>query len=162
LSLTCTFESGSNVKVRASHIFVGIPEDGDAAKVIEREDYAKKILARAKAGEDFAKLARELSDDRNTRAEGGDFGSYFGKEMGLPKAVEELMFSLKPGEIGGPVRGNQGFHIIKVTDRKAEDAKPLAEVKEEIRAQLKQKEIERQAKIFLNEARKRTLVEVRL
>jgi peptidyl-prolyl cis-trans isomerase SurA len=154
-------KSGANVQLRVSHIFIAIPENADAAKVVEREEYAKKILARAKAGEDFAKLARELSEDRATRAEGGDLG-YFGKEMGLPKPVEELVFSMKVGELGGPVRGNQGFHIIKLVDRKAKDLAPLADVKEDLRGQLRAKEMERQTKIYLSDLRKKTLVEIRL
>jgi peptidyl-prolyl cis-trans isomerase SurA len=153
-------KAGKNDQVRVSHIFVAIPENADAAKVLEREDYARKLATRAKAGEDFAKLAKELSEDRNTRAEGGDLG-YFGKEMGLPKPVEELVFSMKIGEIGGPVRGNQGFHVIKLIDRRAAGVKPLADVKEELRRQLHAKEMERQTKIYLNELRKKTLIEVR-
>ncbi len=154
-------KSGKNDNVKVSHIFVAIPENADAAKVLEREEYARKILARARAGEDFATLAKELSEDRATRAEGGDLG-YFGKEMGLPKPVEELVFSMGVGEIGGPVRGNQGFHVIKLVDRRAADVKPLADVKEQLRLQLRQKEMERQTKIYLSELRKKTLVEVRL
>jgi peptidyl-prolyl cis-trans isomerase SurA len=153
-------KAGSNLQVKVSHIFVVIPENADAAKVLERERYAKKILGRAQAGEDFAALAKELSEDPNTRAEGGDLG-YFGKEMGLPKPVEELVFSMKVGDVGGPVRGNQGFHVIKLVDRRAKDVKPLAEVKEELRAKLRAKEMERQTKAYLAELRRKTLVDIR-
>jgi peptidyl-prolyl cis-trans isomerase SurA len=154
-------KTGSNMQVRVSHIFIAIPENADAAKVLERERYAKKILARAQAGEEFAALAKELSEDGATRAEGGDLG-YFGKEMGLPKPVEELVFSMKVGELGGPVRGNQGFHVIKLMDRRAKDVKPLADVREELRNQLRQKEMERQTKIYLDDLRRKTLVDVRM
>ena len=154
-------KSGANVQVRVSHIFVVIPENADAAKVLEREAYAKKLLERVKKGEDFATVAKEASEDSNTRAEGGDLG-YFGKEMGLPTPVEELVFSMEVGQVGGPVRGNQGFHILKLVDRKAKDVSPLDDVKEELRAQLRQKEMERQTRIFLSELRKRTLVDIRL
>jgi peptidyl-prolyl cis-trans isomerase SurA len=154
-------KTGSNIQVKVSHIFVSIPENADAAKVLEREDYAKKILARARAGEEFAALAKELSEDQVTRKDGGDLG-YFGKEMGLPKPVEELVFSMKVGELGGPVRGNQGFHVIKLMDRRAKDVKPLAEVKDELRMQIRQKEMERQTKIYLDDLRRKTLVELRM
>jgi parvulin-like peptidyl-prolyl isomerase len=154
-------KTGSNIQVKVSHIFISIPENADAAKVLEREDYAKKILARARAGEEFAALAKELSEDQVTRKEGGDLG-YFGKEMGLPKPVEELVFSMKVGELGGPVRGNQGFHVIKLMDRRAKEVKPLAEVKDELRMQIRQKEMERQTKIYLDDLRRKTLVELRM
>ena len=154
-------KAGASQQVRVSHIFVAIPENADTAKVLEREAHARKILARAKSGDDFAALAKEMSEDSATRSEGGDLG-YFGKEMGLPKPVEELVFSMRVGEVGGPVRGNQGFHVIKLVDRRAKDVKPFAEVKEELRGQLRAKEMDRQTKSYLGELRRKTLVDIRL
>jgi peptidyl-prolyl cis-trans isomerase SurA len=154
-------KSGTNVEVRASHIFVQIPDGADAAKVREREAFAKQILTRARGGEDFAKIAKELSEDPATREKGGDIG-YFGREIGLPRSVEELVFSLKVGEIGGPVRGDRGFHVIKLADRRAKEAKALDDMKDQIRAQLRQKEMERQTKIYLSDLRRRVLVDVRM
>jgi peptidyl-prolyl cis-trans isomerase SurA len=148
----------ANVQVRASHIFVAIPDGADAAVAAEKEAQAKKILERAKT-EDFAKLAREVSDDAATRSEGGDLG-FFGKDM-LPKPIEELVFAMKPGEVRGPVRADRGFHVIKLVDRKVKDAKPLDDVKDDIRMQLRQKDMERQTKIYLTELRKKTLVDIR-
>jgi parvulin-like peptidyl-prolyl isomerase len=151
--------SGANVQVRASHIFLTIPEGADAGVVAEKQALGRKLVERATAGEDFAKLAREYSDDAATRAEGGDLG-LFGKDM-LPKAIEELVFSMKPGEIRGPVRADRGFHVIKLVDRKTTDAKPLAEVEDDIRMQLRQKEMDKQTKSYLADLRKRSLVDVR-
>jgi peptidyl-prolyl cis-trans isomerase SurA len=152
-------KDGANVQVRASHIFIAIPENADPAVVAEKQAQAKKLLDRALAGEDFAKLAREASDDPATRAEGGDLG-YFGKDM-LPKAIEEMVFAMKVGEVRGPVRADRGFHVIKLVDRKIKDPKPLDEVKDDVRMQLRQKEMERQTKSYLAELRKKTLVDVR-
>ncbi|HXJ23544.1 MAG TPA: peptidylprolyl isomerase [Polyangia bacterium] len=152
-------KDGSNVQVRASHVFIAIPEGADATVVAEKQALAQKILERANGGEDFAKLAREASDDAATRADGGDLG-YFGKDM-LPKAIEELVFSMKVGDIRGPIRADRGFHVIKLIDRKLKDPKPFDEVKEDIRMQLRQKDMERQTKIYLAELRKKTLVDVK-
>ena len=149
----------ANVQVRASHVFIAIPAGADATVVAEKQAQAQKILDRAKAGEDFAKLAREVSDDAATRAEGGDLG-YFGKDM-LPKAIEEMVFAMQPGDIRGPVRADRGFHVIKLIDRKTTDPKPLDEVKDDIRMQLRGKDMERQTKIYLAELRKKTLVDIR-
>jgi peptidyl-prolyl cis-trans isomerase SurA len=152
-------KDGSNVQVRASHVFVAIPEGADATAVAEKQRQAQKLLERAQAGEDFAKLARESSDDAATRADGGDLG-YFGRDM-LPKAIEELVFSMKVGDVRGPIRVEGGFHVIKLVDRKTKDPKPFDEVKDEIRMQLHQKDMERQTKIYLGELRKKTLVDIR-
>jgi peptidyl-prolyl cis-trans isomerase SurA len=152
-------KSGNNTQVKASHIFIAIPENADAATVIAKEAVARKLLNRAKAGEDFATLAKEFSEDPATRTEGGDLG-YFGRDM-LPKPIEEMVFSMAIGEVRGPIRADRGFHVIKLVDKRAKDVKPLADVKEEIRGQLRQKEMERQTKNYLAELRKRTLVDVR-
>jgi parvulin-like peptidyl-prolyl isomerase len=152
-------KSGENVQVRASHIFVSIPDGADTSVVAEKQVQAQKLLERARAGEDFAKLAREFSDDPATRAEGGDLG-FFGRDM-LPKAIEEMVFAMQIGDIRGPVRADRGFHVIKLVDRKTKDAKPLDEVKDDIRMQLRQKEMERQTKTYLTELRKKTLVDIR-
>jgi peptidyl-prolyl cis-trans isomerase SurA len=149
---------GANIQVRASHIFLTIPDGADAGVVAERQALGRKLAERA-ATEDFGKLAREYSDDAATRAEGGDLG-YFGKDM-LPRAIEDLVFAMKPGEIRGPVRADRGFHVIKLVDRKSTDAKPLTEVEDDIRMQLRQKEMDKQTKSYLADLRKRSLVDVR-
>jgi peptidyl-prolyl cis-trans isomerase SurA len=150
----------SNVQVRASHIFIAIPEDADNATVLEREKLAKSLLARAGKGEDFAKLAREYSEDAGTRTDGGDLG-FIGRDI-LPKPMEELVFSMKVGDIRGPVRADRGFHVIKLVDKRTKDAKPFSEVQDDIRARLRQREMERQTKIYLGDLRKKILVDIRL
>jgi peptidyl-prolyl cis-trans isomerase SurA len=150
----------ANVQVRASHIFLAIPENADAATAQEREKQAKALLQRALAGEDFGKLARENSEDAATRADGGDLG-WFGKDI-FPKPIEELVFAMKEGEVRGPVRADRGFHVIKLAGRRSQDPKPLAEVRDQIRGQLRQREMERQTKTYLGELRRKTLVDIRM
>jgi peptidyl-prolyl cis-trans isomerase SurA len=152
-------KSGDHIQVRASHIFVAIPDGADAVTLKAKEKFAHDLLDRAKGGEDFAKLAKEFSQDPATRDEGGDLG-YFGRDM-LPKPIEEMVFSMKIGEVRGPVRADRGFHVIKLVDRRTKEVKPLADVKEELRNQLRQKEMERQTKNYLTELRKKTLVDIR-
>jgi peptidyl-prolyl cis-trans isomerase SurA len=150
----------ANVQVRASHIFIAIPDDADNATVLEREKLAKSLLARAQKGEDFAKLAREYSQDAATRADVGDLG-FIGRDI-LPKPIEELLFSMKIGEVRGPVRADRGFHVIKLVDKRTKAPKPFAEVQDEIRIRLRQREMERQTKIYLGDLRKRILVDIRM
>jgi peptidyl-prolyl cis-trans isomerase SurA len=150
----------ANIQVRASHIFITIPEDADNATVLDREKLAKSLLARTQGGEDFAKLAKEYSEDAGTRAEGGDLG-FIGRDI-LPKPMEELVFSMRVGDIRGPVRADRGFHVIKLVDKRAKDAKPFADVQDDIRIRLRQREMERQTKIYLSDLRKKVLVDIRL
>jgi peptidyl-prolyl cis-trans isomerase C len=91
-------------QVRVSHILVKSEED--AAKVYER----------LRKGEDFGKVASELSLDKATAKSGGDLGSFKRGEMA--KELEEAAFKLKKGEPSMPVKMKDGIHILKVTDVK--------------------------------------------
>jgi parvulin-like peptidyl-prolyl isomerase len=89
------------------------------------------ILKRARAGEDFAALAREYSQDRGSKAEGGELG-WFGRGV-MIKPFEDAAFTLKPGEVSGVVETVFGYHIIQVEDRHttgtSADGKPIEEVR---------------------------------
>jgi peptidyl-prolyl cis-trans isomerase C len=69
---------------------------------------------------------------------------------------------MKEGEVRGPVRADRGFHVIKLAGRRSQDPKPLAEVRDQIRGQLRQREMERQTKTYLGELRRKTLVDIRM
>ena len=109
----------SNERVSASHILVAYKGSQRAAETVTRtKDEAKKraekLLERAKKGEDFAKLARENSDDPTAKARGGDLGS-FERNM-MVKEFSDAAFALKPGQLSAVVETNFGFHVIKRTN----------------------------------------------
>ena len=112
-------------QVRARHILVSLdPMADDAAKRAARSeiDAAKK---RVEAGEDFAAVAKEVSDDPGSKETGGDLG--FFKRGAMVAPFENAAFSLEPGELSDVVESPFGFHLIRVEEKKAAAQLPYAE-----------------------------------
>jgi peptidyl-prolyl cis-trans isomerase D len=126
-------------QVRASHILLQT-EGKDDAQVKAK---AEELLKRAKAGEDFAELARANSEDSGSAVNGGDL-DYFGRGRMVPE-FENAAFAMKAGEISDLVKSQFGYHIIKVTDSQPETTRALAEVRTEIEDQLKWQKAQAQA-----------------
>jgi peptidyl-prolyl cis-trans isomerase C len=118
-------------QVRASHILVKVEKDAKEDEVKAKREAANKILERVKKGEDFDKLATELSEDPSAKENHGDL-NFFPREQMVPE-FSEAAFKMKKGEVSAePVRSDFGFHIIKVTDRKDGSTVPFAEAKPQL------------------------------
>ena len=138
-------------EIRASHILIKVdPKAGDAAKA-EALKRAEAIKKRIDGGEDFAALAKELSEGPS-RNKGGDLG-YF-KRGQMVKPFEEAAFAMKPGEVSGVVPTRFGYHIIKVVDKKPAGQLTYEEVKDKIELMLKQKQLSTKVNDFLKEKKK--------
>jgi peptidyl-prolyl cis-trans isomerase D len=120
----------SNERRMASHILVQTGENPDAEKLKAALEKAEALSKRAKAGEDFAQLARENSDDAGSKEEGGDLG-WLEKGVTDP-AFESALFGMKAGDISEPVKGAEGYHIIQLREVQAETQKSFEEVRGEI------------------------------
>ena len=126
----------------ASHILWSLAED-DAEDVVDtREQEAKGIAARARSGEDFAKLAETYSKDPGSASRGGDLGII--RPGAMAPSFETVVFDLNEGQISDPVRTAYGWHIIKVTNIRESNVRPFDEVMGEIKTILEREWAENQ------------------
>ncbi|MBN2055075.1 peptidylprolyl isomerase [bacterium] len=121
--------------VKASHILIKVEED--AAEELQSSARKKidEIAAKIAAGEDFAELAKQYSEDVGSGQRGGDL-SFFTRGR-MVKPFEDKAFAMAIGEVSEPVRSQFGWHIIKVTDKKAASVKQLDEARSTIELKLK-------------------------
>jgi peptidyl-prolyl cis-trans isomerase D len=125
-------------QVKASHILLRT----EGKKEEEVRARAEDVLKQARAGGDFAQLAKKYSDDESNRDQGGDL-DYFTRGKMVPE-FEDAAFKLESGQISDLVKTPFGFHIIKIVDKKAGSVKPLTEVRQQLLDQLKYDAAERQ------------------
>ena len=108
--------AGIATELNVAQIFVTVPEGASDAVVAERRERAEAALKRVRGGEDFAAVAREVSEDSN-RAQGGEIGMRLADR--LPDLFLRAVERLKPGELAPElVRSGAGFHVVKLIDRK--------------------------------------------
>jgi peptidyl-prolyl cis-trans isomerase C len=112
-------------EVRARHILV------------DSDDLAKKAYAKIKAGEDFKKVAAELSKDPGSAKDGGELG-WFTKDQMVPEFAE-VAFKLKPGDVSEPVKSPFGWHVIEVEERRTKPVPAFDAVKNEVEAYVSRK-----------------------
>src|SRR4029453_14334595 len=106
-------------QIRASHIL--FKTDGKDEAAVKAQ--AEAVLKRAKAGEDFAALAKQYSEDDSNKDKGGDL-DYFGRGTMVPE-FDTAAFAMKAGDISDLVKTSFGFHIIKLADHRQATTKPL-------------------------------------
>ncbi len=120
---------------RARHILITTGDGEDAARA-----RAEEALARVRAGEAFADVAAELSDDGGTAANGGDLGLLTRSQ--LPAELGVAIFSMQVGEVDGPVEGEFGFHVVQLDEIAQPAPLPLDQVRGELLTELRQSEID--------------------
>ncbi len=130
-------------QVRARHILLSLGAGAGSEEAQEVRRRAEQILERARAGEDFAQLARELSEDPGSAATGGDLGFFARGQM--VSEFEDAAFSREPGTVGELVRSEFGYHILRVEERREAQQRSFEDVRAEIAAEMMGREVARTA-----------------
>ncbi|OZG71284.1 parvulin peptidyl-prolyl isomerase [Hahella sp. CCB-MM4] len=122
---------------RGAHILVETSDTVSDEQALEKINAVAKRLA---DGEDFATVAKEVSDDLGSAQEGGDLG-FAGKGAFVPE-FEEALFSMNKGEVSAPVKTDYGYHIIKLVDVTKQEPPTLEESRDRIVAKLQNEKSE--------------------
>lgn len=144
-------------RVRASHILFLVPDGQSGEPERQKAEAAKK---RIQAGEPFAKVAGEVSDDAASARRGGSLGEFGRGEM-VPE-FEAVAFAAEPGVVTGPVRSPFGWHLILVEERVQQKADAAAQEIEAVRQRLYEAEVEQAFVRYIDELRKQAYIETRL
>lgn len=123
-------QMGEEQEVHARHILFRVADANDQKAAAAAEAKAKDTLAKIKKGEDFAKLAKDLTEDPAGKADGGDLG-WFTKDQMVPE-FSEAAFKLDKGQVSDPVKTSFGWHLIKLEDKRKREAPPFDQVKDQI------------------------------
>ena len=120
---------------RARHVLVKVDATADQATLDAAQKTIESVAAQARAGADFAQLAAKYSDDPGSKTQGGDLG-FFPRGRMVPE-FDEAVFTMAPGAISDPIRTSFGYHVIQLQEVRPAGQRPLADVKEQIKGQLR-------------------------
>jgi peptidyl-prolyl cis-trans isomerase SurA len=132
------------------------PDPTERRRVLEK---ATKARERITGGEDFARVAKEISEGP-TASQGGDLGEVSKKGL-LPELAKAIQ-SMQVGEVSEPIETKNGVHVVRIESRKTKDATPFIDMRNQIYQKLYQAEVERQMKIWLDELRSQSAIDVRM
>jgi parvulin-like peptidyl-prolyl isomerase len=147
-----------NESYRPSQILFLLPKEAQSEEIREIRKKCQKVLERIKGGEDFGEMALLYSQDISAKNR-GDLG-YFKRGELLPE-IEKEVFHLQVGEVSEIIRTQFGFHIIKLLDRKG-GTSPFEEVKEKVKADHYEKEMEKAYQQYLSTLKAKSVIEIKL
>jgi peptidyl-prolyl cis-trans isomerase SurA len=148
-----------DVEIHARHVLIQVPADAKPEVVEASHQKALDVMRQARAGADFAELAKKYSQGPSA-AQGGDLGWF--RRGTMVAEFENAAFALKKGEVAEPVRTKFGFHVIKVDDVRQGAPKPFDEVKDQLRDKLYRETLEKQTASYINELRRNASVDIKI
>lgn len=146
--------------VRLSHMLFTLPTRPSEQEVAAAKAKAAAAIARVKGGEDFAEVAKQLSEDEASKGGGGELGWI--ERGSLDPQWESVVFAMDQGEVRGPVSGPTGLHVFHVSDVKRNDMKSFDDLKEQIRGELRRREMDKQTQVWIEDLRKKAFIDVKL
>ncbi len=152
-------EFGGELELKVRHIFLPVREGATKADVEKARAQGEKVLQRLKTGQDFAKVAKEVSKGPSAQ-DGGDLGWL--RRGTIQKQLEDAAFALQDGAISPLVHAGPGFHVLKVEARRTGGGRSYEEAAEEIRLRLFDEQASASRVQYLEQLKKDAHVDVKL
>lgn len=140
-------------------ILVAVSDKAPPEEIERRRVVAAKVVELARSGSSFAELAKQYSDDDATKGGGGDLG--FLAKGTLNDTLDDAVAQMEPGDLRGPIRVERGWLILQLVERKAADMKPFEEVRDQLKKQIYDQQVEKSEQAWLKELRKRAHIDIR-
>jgi parvulin-like peptidyl-prolyl isomerase len=145
--------------VRIKQILLLLPPQANKIMRIKVQDQTNNLRKRIMNGEPFELLAVKYSQGSEAK-QGGDVG-FIERGVIIPE-VESIAFSLPVGQISEVIESSVGFHIVMVVDKRGAGLKPIAAVREEIKAKIEDEKLDKRYEEWITAIRKKSHIEIRL
>jgi peptidyl-prolyl cis-trans isomerase SurA len=146
--------------VSLSQILFALPEHPTEQQIADAKRRAYATIDRVKAGEDFAKLATELTEDATTKSTGGMIG--WVEPTTLDPAWESAVFGMDKGDVRGPISGAKGVYVLFANDLKRTQVEPFAKIKDQLASELRRTQLAKLTRAWIEELRKKAHIEIKL
>lgn len=146
--------------VQLSHMLFSLPARPSEAEVAAAKAKAAAAITKVQAGEPFADVAKAVSEDAATKEGGGELGWI--ERGSLDPQWETVVFAMDKGEVRGPISGPTGLHVFYVSEIKRNDMKPFDALKDQLRGELRQREMAKQTETWIADLRKKAFIDVKL
>ncbi len=151
--------SGDEAQVHLRQMLFAVPPGTTPAQADERRKAAQRVVDLLKEGGDFEKVAKAHGEDPVSKL-GGDLGWLARGD--LPQELRDVVGGMDKGDVRGPVRSDRGFHVLELVEKKDGGVKTFDEVKEQLRRQIYDQQVEKSVQSWLKELRRKAHVDVRL
>lgn len=149
--------AGDQLQVRIQQVVIPVAKDAPPMLVAEKRSKAAKVVEGARSGQDFLTLCQKFCEDGAK----GDGDTGLVPRSDLPSELREVVTTMDPNDVRGPVRSERGFHIVRLVEKKDGEVRPFEEVKETLRRQLYEQQVEKAVTAWLKELRRKAHVDVR-
>ena len=138
-----------------NHMLIKVPEHPTEQQISDAKAKAVKAIDRVKGGEPFLDVAKQVSDDPNV-----ELGWF--QRGALNPETEQVVFSMEKGDVRGPFAEASGVRVFFVSDVKNSSLKPYAEMKDQLKNELRRRELDKQTQAWTEELRKKAYIDIKL